>query len=281
MAPSYNSRPYLAIEDWTGGTAGGTVAEDTSSAGNELQFERVVTDQLPPAADRAPAVMCAGCQARLQAEYYEINGRPFCGDCRGKIEGVAEPARGLLPFAVAAIFGLGAAVAGAAIYYAVIAITHLEIGLVAILIGYMVGYAVRKGAGNRGGRRFQVLAVALTYGAVALAYTPVVISAAIKERNEAQKAAVTKNSPPPSSSSLQAVAEPPPSSGGMIHGLVMTLGFILALPMLVVFGSMPSGLISGAIIFFGMQQAWKMTAVPPLQVLGPFRVGSESASLPA
>ena len=67
-----------------------------------------------------------------------------------------------MPLAIAAIFGLGAALAGAAIYYAVIAITHFEIGLVAILIGYMVGYAVRKGAGGRGGLRFQILAALLT-----------------------------------------------------------------------------------------------------------------------
>jgi len=46
----------------------------------------------------------------------------------------------------AGVFGLGAAIAGAAIYYAVMAIADLEIGIVAILIGYMVGYAVRKGA---------------------------------------------------------------------------------------------------------------------------------------
>ena len=63
--------------------------------------------------------------------------------------------------------------------------------------------------------------------------------------------------------------------------LLMFLGFIAALPVLMVVGSMPSGLISAVIIFFGMQQAWKMTGVPSLQVLGPFRVGSESTSLSA
>jgi len=246
VAPSYNSRPCLAIEDWTGGTAGGTVAEDTSSAGNELQFERVVTDQLPPAADRAPAVMCAGCQARLQAEYYEINGRPFCGDCRGKIEGVAEPARGLLPFAVAAIFGLGAAVAGAAIYYAVIAITHLEIGLVAILIGYMVGYAVRRGAGGRGGLRFQILAAVLTYGAVGLAYAPLIVMSALAEQRA-------------------------------VHAIKVAI-MIPLLPVLMVIGSMPSGIITALIIFFGIRQAMRMTAAPVLRISGPFRIGASPSA---
>src|SRR5262245_30140846 len=99
---------------------------------DELQFDRVAVDG--PAADApgAPAVVCAGCQRRLETDYYEINGRQFCSECRGQIETVAETPRGLAPFAVAAVFGLGAALAGAAIYYAVIAVTHFEIGLVAI-----------------------------------------------------------------------------------------------------------------------------------------------------
>ena len=94
----------------------------------------------------------------------------------------AETPRGIIPFITAGVFGLGAGVVGAGIYYAVIAIANLEIGIVAILIGYMVGYAVRKGAGGRGGRRFQVLAVALTYASVALAYTPLAFNQAADDR---------------------------------------------------------------------------------------------------
>jgi hypothetical protein len=121
----------------------------------------------------------------------------------------------------------------------------------------------------------------LTYGAVALAYAPVVISAALKEDKEQALKTSTDSGQPPPSSSLQAASEPPLTTGGVVLGLLMTGGFIAALPVLIVFSSLPSGLISAAIIFFGMQQAWKMTGVPSLQVLGPFRVGNESASLPA
>jgi hypothetical protein len=60
----------------------------------------------------------------------------------------------MAPIVMAGVFGLGAGIVGAVIYYAVIAITNFEIGLVAILIGYMVGQAVRKGARGRGGLRF-------------------------------------------------------------------------------------------------------------------------------
>ena len=53
------------------------------------------------------------------------------------------------------------------------------------------------------------------------------------------------------------------------------IGFSLALPVLVVFGSLPGGLISGAIIGFGMQQAWKMTGGTPLLITGPYRIAAE------
>jgi hypothetical protein len=256
--------------------------EEKSPANQALQFDRLVTDAPSSSAQTTPSANCSACGNSIPTEYYSVNGHAVCGTCRETIEAAAETPKGAGPFVIAALFGLGAGVVGAAIYYAVIALANLEIGIVAILIGYMVGYAVRTGAGNRGGRRFQVLAVALTYGAVALAYTPVVISAALKKGSEQQLQKANANNTPPASNSLQAAAEPPPTTGGLVLGLVMSLGFIAALPLLVAFGSMPSGLISAAIIFFGMQQAWKMTGVPALQVLGPFRVGSEqSASLPA
>jgi hypothetical protein len=56
--------------------------------------------------------------------------------------------------------------------------------------------------------------------------------------------------------------------------------FVFALPVLVVAGSMPTGLLSAAIIFFGMQQAWRMTGLPRLVVTGPYRVGDRAAANP-
>jgi hypothetical protein len=147
---------------------------------------------------------------------------------------------GPVPLVRAAVFGLGAAIAGAILYYAIIAITNLEIGLVAIVIGYMVGWAVRKGAGERGGRLFQVIALVLTYLSVGMAYLPL----AMKGINEISARALV---------------------------LVFTL------PFLVVFGSLPSGLISALIIGFGMMQAWRMTAAHQISIAGPFKVGPAAA----
>ena len=41
---------------------------------------------------------------------------------------------------------------------------------------------------------------------------------------------------------------------------------------------MPGGLITAAIIGFGMHQAWRMTAAPQLTITGPYRVGTVEAA---
>ena len=181
-----------------------------------------------------------------------------------------------MPLITAGIFGLGAGVIGAIIYYAVMAIAHLEIGIVAILIGYMVGYAVRKGARGRGGRRFQVLAVALTYASVALAYTPIAVKQAIDANRQKTSASTTsRNSNDVVATDRSRAATTKPSAGGFLLGFVFLSAFIAALPVLVVVGSFPSGLISAFIIFIGMRQAWRMTAAPPIEVTGPYKLGAQ------
>src|SRR5947208_3191295 len=186
----------------------------------ELQFDRVAAGSSSSAPADKLSVLCAACGTPIETEYYDVNGNICCGRCRTALESDAETPRGIVPLLIAGAFGLGAGLVGAAIYYAVIAIANLEIGLVAILIGYMVGYAVRKGARGRGGLRFQILAVALTYASVAIAYTPI----AVQQMVDAQP------------------------------NFVLLSGFIAALPVLFVLGSLPSGLISAVIIFVGMRQ---------------------------
>ena len=183
-----------------------------------------------------------------------------------------------MPLAIAAIFGLGAALAGAAIYYAVIAITDFEIGLVAILIGYMVGFAVRKGAGGRGGLRFQILAALLTYGAVGLAYTSLAVKAGIDERRAAHSSGAQAPADVPSAGA-EASSGTAPAMPSTALFLVYAAWLVVSFPVLVVIGSMPSGLINALIIFFGIRQAMRMTAAPVLHFSGPFRIGT-SASAP-
>src|SRR2546422_2854982 len=55
---------------------------------------------------------------------------------------------------------------GAGLYFGIEAATGYELGLVAVVVGLMVGGAVRKGSNGRGGWRYQALAMFLTYCAV-------------------------------------------------------------------------------------------------------------------
>jgi hypothetical protein len=211
------------------------------------------------------------CEKAVTNEYFDVNGQSVCDGCRTQLERLGQTPRSWGVFGKAALFGLAAAILGAILYYAVIAITDFEIGIVAIAIGYMVGWAIRKATANRGGRRYQVLAVVLTYWAVGLAYTPLTFQQLAEEdkKEQAEQA----------ESAAAAAAESPndvSAAIGIPLALGIVVGFSLALPVLMVLGSLPSGLISALIIGIGMQQAWKMTGVPPLQISGPYRIAAAS-----
>lgn len=234
-----------------------------------LQFDRVVPDSLSTVLHDRVAATCVACGTAIETEYYQINGHVACATCRSGAEASAETPRGIRPLATAGIFGLGAGIVGAVIYFAILALLDLEIGLVAILIGYMVGYAIRKGARGRGGRRFQILAVALTYGSIAMAYTSIAIKGAIED-----KSAPTTTSATASAGETAPEADTHPNA---IVGLAGGLLFMAAMPVLVVFGSLPGSLISGLIIAIGLRQAWRMTATPQLEILGPYRLGTTAS----
>src|SRR6476659_6731970 len=128
------------------------MSDSQSAAGTEnLQFDRVAVESDPAGGQAHAGVVCSACHQPIPREYYSVNGHVMCEHCRNGIEDAVETPKGAGPLLIAALFGLGAGIAGASIYFAVIYFAHLEIGIVAILIGYMVGSAVRKGAAGRGG----------------------------------------------------------------------------------------------------------------------------------
>ena len=154
-----------------------------SSAGGPppLQFDTAVPSVAPSGVITAQGVTCTVCQRAISDEYFDVNGQSVCDGCRTQLAQLAQTPRSWGLFVKAGLFGLVAAILGAILYYAVIAITNFEIGIVAIAIGYMVGWAIRKATANRGGRRYQVLALVLTYWAVGLAYTPLTFQQLVEE----------------------------------------------------------------------------------------------------
>lgn len=266
------------------------MAEDGDDSAEALQFERAERGQEAPR--KSGTIACSSCAGSISESYFTLGKSPLCAACKSAFEARSAAANRWRTFLIAAGAGLLAAVIGAVLYYAVIAITDYEIGIVAIVIGYMVGWAVRKGAGGWGGLRYQVLAVVLTYFAVGLAYTPLAFqgmqksddatvadSAAAARATPADSAAAKAVAPADSlaasSLSTKTLTASPTSTEDAISiwGALGALALLtFALPVMSVFSSMPGGLLSAAIIGFGMRQAWQMTRAPEVQLKGPFRL---------
>jgi F0F1-type ATP synthase assembly protein I len=261
----------------------------------DLQFDRAVTPGTADPSTATVGVKCSQCQRAITQSYFTLSDRPYCGSCKVGVEQVVAGGRRPAAFLKALVFGTGAAIAGAIVYYGVLALLELEIAIVAILIGYMVGYAIRRAVPG-GGRRYQILGAALTYLAVGLAYMPI----AIKGARDSDKPAASANAKPDSLRDTARVVDSvasrtnPAATRGdsaataekgakrqrsFFVATALLVGFALALPILVVVGSMPSGLISVLIIGLGMRQAWRMTAPANLAFLGPLKVAAPPGPL--
>lgn len=248
----------------------------SSGAGSDdLNFDRA---ESASGTGSATATQCANCGKPVGATYHTVNGQPICSSCRALLETAAAPVRSPATLVKAIVYGIGAAVVGAIIYYVVMRYLNLEIGLVAILTGWMVGKAMSKSTAGRGGRLLQVSAALLTYVSVAMAYFPFAMQQAASGSGDLTIApadsAATAAAPTPEDLPAAPGESSSAASGDMnpLIALLLLAGFAFILPILVIIGSMPGGLISAAIIGFGMMQAWQLTGAPTLVFEGPFRL---------
>lgn len=250
---------------------------ESRAASDELQFETVVTDmEASPGGGNAPT--CAECATAITTEYFSAASTVVCSPCRGRIETRLAAPVGAGGYARAVLFGLGAAAAGALLWFGVAKLTGYEIGLIAIAVGFLVGRAVQLGARGRGSRRCQAIAVTLTWVAIGSAY----LAFAMDERGEsaAAVASATADSAavaaPIDSASSRAAADSSATVSGpasVAVGLAALAGLVMALPLIASFGDLPGSLLSALIIGIGLQQAWSMNRRPRLTFEGPFRVG--------
>lgn len=246
----------------------------------ELQF-----DSAEPAGERPAGPVCALCQKPITTYYFEAAGKVVCSSCKNQVlaSNVSGVAAGT--FLRAAFFGFFGALAGAGVYYAVLATTGYEVGLIAILVGFMVGYAVRMGAGGRGGRRYQILALGLTYLAIGGTYVPVAMRQ--MGRNQGATADSTRaegdtSEAAPATETASAVmgteaadtSAAAPSLAGLAIGLAALAALAAAMPVLVVIFGFPQSLISALIIGFALHQAWRMNGRLKVTFTGPFKVGA-------
>lgn len=140
-------------------------SDPSPAGGGPLQFDRAEFSRSDPK-------RCQACGVPIVDTYYEANGKMVCPECRARL--LASSGRGMdAPrLGQAFLFGLGAAILGAAIYFAVAWLSGYEFSIIAVLVGYLVGTAVRRGSGGFGGPIYQALALVLTYAAIAATNLP-------------------------------------------------------------------------------------------------------------
>jgi len=254
---------------------------------SDLQFERAEF-----AKGQAPAAACRVCAAELRQSYFAVNGQPVCRACCDKVQQQAERGTPLVRGLRAVGAGAVAALAGAILYYAILAITGYEFGLIAIVVGLMVGKAVNWGGYGRGGWRYQTVAIALTYLAIVSAYVQPLFTAIKKSPTLAAEAAERdseKTNAPATAPqagaaggvvTVDAAAEPVPetSSGrgerATFGQLMLSAAVLGAIVCAAPFLAGVQNIMGLVIIGIGLYEAWKFNKRRQWTISGPHAIAS-------
>jgi hypothetical protein len=226
-----------------------------------LQFRRAQPIVAP---ESGATRSCVACKQLISGKYFQVGNQVICPACAARIDAGrlnAKPA----PLLRAVIYGAGAALAGC-LLYAVVLSMGVQIGIVALAVGWMVGKAIRYASYGVGGRPQQILAIALTYFAISTSFFPAALFVGMKQ-GIAAKSAVKKQSASPVVEDQTTTVKSSMSNGKALAGLAV---LILISPFLELFTSPVGGLISLFILFVGLQRAWAMTARHEILVTGPY-----------
>lgn len=260
------------------------------TSNEDLSFERAeVAGGAAP--EGVEAIACSSCGQPVRGAYYHLNGAVLCISCRRKK--VEEQGSPLGRFARAALLGGLAAALGTAIWYAIGKLTGYEFGLIAILIGLLVGGAVRFGSRRRGGWLYQGLAMFLTYSSIVATYIPDIVEAAmnadgraavedgadreddeaLSEREASEQAA---DSAPVAAAEEEAdvvatAAETEEFQPGPLE-VVLGLGALFALAFAAPFFGGFENFMGWIILAIGLYEAWKLNRREDLVFEGPFRI---------
>lgn len=193
-----------------------------------------------------------------------------CGACAEKVQREG-PKDSHAAFTRALLFGIGGAILGLILYSTFAILTGLIVGYVSLAVGYIVAKAMMMGSKGIGGRRYQIVAVILTYAAVSLASIPILISYMVKQKPQEQQVRTLQETPSGQQSSepgQHAPTKPRMGLGGILWQLTM---WGLASPFLELFSDGVSGLIGLVILVVGIRIAWRIAqGKPETTVYGPF-----------
>ena len=107
-------------------------ASSTANSTAGLDFDRAIPSSAardaasesgaaasPAAPVAQQSVSCSACSRSMTTTYHTVNGAPVCGACRLKAQSAGGSVSDSATLAKAALYGAGAAIAGAVIYWAV------------------------------------------------------------------------------------------------------------------------------------------------------------------
>jgi len=233
-------------------------------------------------ASGAATVKCAGCQNAISGQYFSVNGATACAQCTQKIQ-AQMPKDSHGAFVRAVVFGVAGAVVGLAAYVAFALATGIVIGWASLAVGFLVGKAMSLGSGGVGGRRYQVVAVLLTYLAVSLSAVPIALYEMRQHPSQATASEAAARASDAAVQSGEATAQPGASpakpreamSAGGAFGVLALVG--IASPFLELEDPV-HGIIGLVILFVGIRFAWQFTAGRKLNVTGPHTPATAGAT---
>ncbi|HVH67436.1 MAG TPA: hypothetical protein VM716_06175 [Gemmatimonadales bacterium] len=236
-----------------------------------LQFDHA--EHVTPAS----GATCGFCKQPIATTYFEINGQVACPRCRGQIMAAWNRSSPGRRFGKALGLGAMAALLGAGLYFGIEALTGYEFGLVAVVVGLLVGGAVRKGSNGRGGWRYQALAMFLTYSAVAATDSSLIareISKDFRARTASVSASADSSTVASAPHRALATGQEHPGWIAITVGLVVVLALAYIAPILIGVSSPLHLVIAG----FALYEAWKMNKGVALRVTGPYQAVAPSAA---
>jgi uncharacterized protein (DUF983 family) len=223
----------------------------------ETQTPQFATAEYAP---NTPDLECAACRQPISGSYFQIRSAPVCRTCTEKLR-AQIPKDSHAAFVRALLFGIGGAVVGFALYVTVALVTGLIIGFVSLAVGYIIGKAMHKGSGGVGGRRYQVVAVLLTYFAVSMSAVPIAIQQIRLHHRSQTQETVTQ----------------PEAPANIARALAVLAWVGLASPFLSLQHPV-HGLIGLVILFVGLRFAWQFTAGRTFKVSGPYTAAAAKAT---
>ena len=244
---------------------------------DNLQFDHAE----PPSGAQTGSISCSVCGSPLPDTYFVANGQIVCERCRRGVEAEWNRGGAAGRMSKAVGFGVLAMIACSLLWYLVLELTDSQWGILAVVVGLVVGGAVRKGSNGRGGWRYQALAIFLTYTAIVSSYVPYIIEGAREQAaqpaslDSAATTGLSKDSTVVLKDSVATAATSTADLGpfGQAFAIVLLLGFLFALP----FIAGIENIIGILIIGFALYEAWKLNRRVELSVTGPHQVAAIGA----